>query len=417
MKIKISSLIKWGIYISILVALSLIKPLGELFPILYFDYGNRTFIIIMAFIMCLLVILSKGLNNRYLIILISYVISLVFIRLLLDWGNGRNVYKEFNANTTYYYIILAVPVFYMLYYKKIKLEQLIDIIIFFTVLSYILRTFISAYYGLFHERILFGISIESATDNWFRNGRLRINPPCFGNIIITLSLYRYFATKGKKKIYYVFVIIFALYYSAFIHCSRALVIYQLAEILLILLIKRKSQIERAVLFCFFSISTVAFIVSGAVTKIFVMFTTTNLSETFGYSNASRALTYKYYFKIFLDNFYLGKGFLIKNELLFQAGAIAGDLSDVGILRTLLQMGIGMLVFYIIFVLRGLSAGMKALKRKTSNNLHILAWGIVFSIMITGVNIDCFYPIYAFSIPFALAIIEYILLSDQRIYSK
>jgi len=134
-----------------------------------------------------------------------------------------------------------------------------------------------------------------------------------------------------------------------------------------------------------------------------MFSRSN--EEYWFSNSSRFMTYPYYLKMFLDNFWIGKGFLRGEELYFTFDSITGALSDVGILRSLVQLGCGMLVFYVSFLVRSFCTGMK-LYRNGNETMRILIWGISLSFLLTGINVDCFFAVYVFSVPFCLAIIEH-----------
>lgn len=45
-------------------------------------------------------------------------------------------------------------------------------------------------------------------------------------------------------------------------------------------------------------------------------------------------------------------------------------------------------------------------RKYDSNLSILVVGMTFLIMLTDINIDCFWDIFAFAMPFYVTIVEY-----------
>lgn len=404
MKIKISSIIKWMILISTVFALSLLKPLGELFPIFYFEYAIWWGIVFLAVIANIFLIRIKKINNQYLLLMTLLIVCIVLIRLSVDLFQGRNVYKELNANITYFFILLTLPVYYILTERIVSLEQLIDITIFLTVLSYLLRTFISVYYTITHQRIFMPISLESAPENWFRDGILRINPPCFGIIIITLCMYRFYTAYGiKRKIYYSTVIALAVFYSAYIHYSRAALIVQASEIVFLVFIKHKKILKKMIVYLIFAGIVTACIYYDLVDRIIGMFSISN--EKYWFSNSSRLISYPYYFNMFLDNFWIGKGFLRGEELYFSFNNITGTLSDVGMLRSLVLLGCGMLLFYSLYFLRGFFTGWKLYKNK-KGNLYIIVWGITVSVLLTGINVDCFFAVYVFSVPFCLAIIEY-----------
>lgn len=413
MRIKIDSIIKWIVILAMASALSLFKPLGVVAPIFYFEYAVRWSIVLLAIVTCVLLIYKKRIKNKYLIFISCFVVCMVLARLFLDLIMGRNVYKELNANSTYFFILFTFPVYYLLKYRIITLNKLLDIIIFLTTLSYILRLYISTYYSFFHQRIFYPISIESASENWFRNGVLRINPPCFGLIIIALCLYQFYTTKKhRRRIYYGVVIILAVYYSAFIHYSRAVLIYQIIELIFLIYIKRKRVLKQIVLNMLMGCVGILLLINGYFDKLLDIFSIQNAEYWF--SNTSRMIAYPYYFGMFLNNIWIGTGFLRGDELYFASNNVTGALSDVGALRSLVQLGAGMLIFYAAFFINGFMTGAKLQIKGNDQNLVILVWGIAISVLLTCINIDCFFPIYVFSVPFCMAITEYIRTSNGMI---
>lgn len=413
MRVRISSIIKWIMIIAMISALSLLKPLGEIVPIFYFEYALWWGIVLMAIIEFLLLIYEKKISNNYLVFITFFIICLVLVRLFIDFLEGRNVYKEMNANVTYFFVLFTFPVYYLLKFKIMTLRKLIDLIIFLTMLSYLLRIYISVYFTLFHKRIFFPISIESAPENWFRNGVLRINPPCFGMVIVALCMYQFFCAKRtREKFYYGMVMILAIYYSAFIHYSRAVLIYQISEVVFLIYVKKKNIIKEIGLILLIGSAGVILLANGFFDKVLYMFSTSN--EEYWFSNTSRMISYPYYFKMFLDNFWMGTGLLRGDELYFASNNVTGALSDVGALRSLVRLGAGMLIFYVSFFANGFFTGMKWKIKLRNQNLEILVWGITISVLLTCINIDCFFPIYVFAVPFCVAIIEYVRTSDEEI---
>jgi hypothetical protein len=414
MRVKIDSVIKWIVILAIASALSLFKPLGVIASIFYFEYAVRWSMVLLAMVTCVLLIYKKKIENKYLIFISCFVVCLVLTRLFLDLIAGRNVYKELNANSTYFFILFAFPVYYLLKYRIITLNKLLDMIIFLTTLSYFLRLYISAYYSFFHQRIFYPISIESASEKWFRNGVLRINPPCFGLIIIALCLYQFYSAKKlRRRIYYGMVIVLSVYYSAFIHYSRAVLIYQISELIFLIYIKRKRALKQVMLNLFLGSVGVILLINGYFDKLLDLFSIQNAEYWF--SNTSRMIAYPYYFGVFLNNIWMGIGLLLGDELYFASNNVTGALSDVGALRSLVQLGAGMFIFYASFFINGFMTGAKLQIKGNDQNLVILVWGITISVFLTCINIDCFFPVYVFSVPFCMAIIEYIRVIDGMIY--
>ncbi len=82
----------------------------------------------------------------------------------------------------------------------------------------------------------------------------------------------------------------------------------------------------------------------------------------------------------------------------------GGLGDIGIMYTCVRFGMLGVVFYLVFFLGGFKAGIE--NRQLNNNLDLLCLGICFSVLCTIINIDIFFAVYAFSVPFCIALFAY-----------
>ena len=158
---------------------------------------------------------------------------------------------------------------------------------------------------------------------------------------------------------------------------------------------------------------VILLINGYFDKLLDLFSIQNAEYWF--SNTSRMIAYPYYFGVFLNNIWMGIGLLLGDELYFASNNVTGALSDVGALRSLVQLGAGMFIFYASFFINGFMTGAKLQIKGNDQNLVILVWGITISVFLTCINIDCFFPVYVFSVPFCMAIIEYIRVIDGMIY--
>lgn len=414
MKIKIISISKWMMYLSMIQALSLLKPIGEIIPVFGFDYAVRwTNILLMSCAIFLLVIRSKRwITNKYVWGMAVSLCVIVLIRWGIDFIIGRNVYKELNAHCPYFYIILAVAIYGLLESKALTLDNLIDTIIFFTLLSYILRAGISLFYSYSGQRILNSIALEGASENWFRGDTLRITAPCFLLVIIPLCFYRLLMTKSfSRRIYYIINMAVAVLFGAYVQCARGIVLFHLLQIAFCIFICRKKTVTNLILIICV-IFAASFIVNvGIIDYVMQMFSTSN--KMFGASNSIRYLEYPYFFDMFLDHFWFGRGLLIANEMNFPY-AIRGDASDCGILRSLIMMGLPILLFYILWIGKGLINGIKVLKVTSYPQARILTLGISISVLAILLYGDCFFPTLAYAVPFALAIPEYVFAQMKKI---
>lgn len=415
MKIKIISISKCLMYLSMIQALSLLKPIGEIVPVFGFDYAVRwSNILLMVCAMLILVRVKRRITSKYVWRMAVSLCAIVFFRLGIDLIIGRNVYKELNAHCPYLYIILAVIIYGLLENKELSLDKLIDAIIFLNLLSYMLRASISLFYSYSGQRILNSIATEGASENWFRGETLRVTAPCFLLIIIPLCFYRFLMVKSiSRKIYYISNIVVAVLFAAYVQCARGLVIFHIIQIAFCTFICKKNSVTNLIFFIC-GIFAVSFLVNAGVIE-YVMQIFSESNKMYGFSNSIRYLEYPYFFNMFLNNIWLGKGLLIGDELNFPY-AIIGGAGDCGILRSLIMMGLPILLFYIIWIGKGLINGIKVLKANSYSQGRILTLGITISVLALLLYGDCFFPTLAYAVPFALAIPEYVFAQMQK-YDK
>lgn len=236
--------------LSIIQALSLLKPIGEIIPVFGFDYAVRwSNILLMVCAILLLMRNKRRITNKYVSRMAVFLCIIVLFRLGIDFIIGRNVYKKLNAHCPYFYIILAVVIYGLLENKELGLNKLIDTIIFLTLLSYMLRAGISLFYSYSGQRILNSIATEGASENWFRGDTLRITAPCFVLIIIPLCFYRFLMVKSIfKKSYYVSNIVISVLFAAYVQCARGLVLFQIIQIIFCIFICKKNSVTYLILF-------------------------------------------------------------------------------------------------------------------------------------------------------------------------
>lgn len=399
--IKVSTLIKWVSIFLMVLNVSLLKVFGIL--------TNSTVIyevtVACALVMICLSLYRTGIKKNMLNLMCLIMVITLLFSFLTSMNNGKSFTNVILYSVKYWMVLLSIPIAYILCSEKWDFKKFLKLIINLTNISYLLRAGISIIHQLTGSVIFETIAREYAAENWIRNGWLRINPPSLAIIFIPISMYLLFQTNRKsERNYYVFSIALSLFYAAVIHGARSVMLYQILEIVFILLMKKKGSKKQMILFVVLAIVSVI-IMNSSIAEQFI--------ESFGAegefegSTTGRLEAIPYYFNLFSENFWTGTGFLDYEERLFEGsvGWTVATLGDVGFLWTLVQLGFGGLLFYIIFVIWGIKVGIKA--RKIVSDMDILVWGIIFSIMLTGINIDLFYGIYAFAAPISLAIISYV----------
>lgn len=267
--------------------------------------------------------------------------------------------------------------------------------------SFIIRATISLIYVYTGTDILPAIALEGASVGWIRNGILRINPPCIGIIYLPIVFYLYSKEKTiRQRMLYIGMMVLGIWYMTYITQARSLMIYQVCILIFLLMLKNKPNSKKGivasiVIICCF----VTLINSPAAEKLFSSFSEKNAAM--GGSTTARFNAIVYFGMKFLKSPFTGIGFLLGTDTRVPIG---GDISDIGLLRSIYMLGLGMAVLYIVLFFRGIYVSYKI--RKYDSNLSILVVGMTFLIMLTDINIDCFWDIFAFAMPFYVAIVEY-----------
>lgn len=399
--VKVSTLIRVTVIFLMILNVSLFKIFGIL--------TESTIIyevtVACAFVMTIFVFSRFGIKKDTLNLICLVMVLTLLLSFRTSMVNGKSFTNLVLYSVKNWMILLSIPVAYVLRSGKWNFTNFLKLIINLTNASYLLRTGISVINRLTGSIIFESIAREYAAENWIRNGWLRINPPSLAIIFIPISMYLLFqAERKKERNYYLFSIALSMFYAAVIHGARSVLLYQILEILFILIMKKKGSRKQIILFMILAILSII-VMNSDIAQLFIA--SFGVGGEFEGSTTGRMEAVPYYLSLFFENFWTGTGFLHYEERMFigAVGWTVATLGDVGILWTLVQLGFGGLLFYIMFFACGVWVGKKA--RGVTLDMDILVWGIVFSIIITGVNIDLFYGIYAFAAPISLAIISYV----------
>lgn len=399
--VKASTLIRLTIIFLMVLNVSLLKVFG----ILTASTTIYEVTVACACVIIIFIFFRFGIKMDMLNLICLVMVLTLLFSFRTSMENGKSFTNVILYSVKNWMILLSIPIAYVLRSGKWNFKKFLKLIINLTNASYLLRSGISVINRLTGSIIFESIAREYAAENWIRNGWLRINPPCLAIIFIPISMYLLFqAERKRERNYYLFSIALSMFYTAVIHGARSVVLYQILEILFIVIMKKKGSKKQIILFMILAILGIVVMNSSIVQQFIASF---GVGGEFEGSTTGRLEAVPYYLSLFLENFWTGTGFLHYEERLFVGvvGWTVATLGDVGILWTLVQLGFGGLLFYIMFIIWGVLVGKKACR--IAPDIDILVWGIVFSIMITGVNIDLFYGIYAFAAPISLAIISYV----------
>lgn len=406
MKIKYSSVIKFNITLLLLMQLSYTKLLGNIIPIFSTSYISNP-LVIFYLSMGIVTILLSGfysyLNGRMLffeMLIMAVVIIGALYNTSEKYSTTEFIYViAFGLN--YMYIFLAIPIYRMLRNDDTYFEKLLKTMAILCAGSFIIRAVISLIYVYTGTDILPAIALEGASIGWIRNGILRINPPCLGIIYLPIVFYLYIeAKKIRQRILYIGMMVLGIWYMTYITQARSMMIYQICTLIFLLMLKNKPNSKKGIVATIVIICCcVALINLPAAEKLFESFSEKNAAM--GGSTTARFNAIAYFGMKFLKNPFTGIGFLLGTDTRVPIG---GDISDIGLLRSIYMLGLGMAVLYIVLFCRGIYVSYKI--RKYDSNLSILVVGMTFLIILTDINIDCFWDIFAFAMPFYVAIVEY-----------
>ena len=311
-------------------------------------------------------------------------------------------------------IFLCIPLLHVLKKGKWDFDSFIRCIVNISIIAYLLRFLISYIQHFTGAMIFQGMYAETiAKGDWFRGGFMRLNPPCFGNIFIPLAFYLLVNEKSKrKKSFYWMMIAASVFYTYRVHASRSVLLYQLFEIALLVMLYKRSTVQKIITSLLLFIGVFIAVEAGYLEKVINLFSLSNTE--YGYSTYSRLLSLARFGSMYLNNPITGVGFIPAEDMSFMDLNYSskyilegGNLSDIGFMYSIVQLGAAAILFYIFFFVFGFKAGNLQRSIKENHNLDILAWGIIISVGVTGINIDLFSNVYLYSAPICLAIIDWI----------
>lgn len=404
-KIKIKMLPVYAIIFFMILGVGLLKPFTGSLP-----FGNTDYIImetcIFSIILCSIYLIRyrPKWDMIYAYLLIALIVLIVGVHTSVRAGKNVFSYDVRMPVYKYSYIFLAFPIYQLLSREIWEFKRFLNLIVNVTILSILIRTIISAIQKFTGVIIFSEIATEYAAAGWIRNGWLRVNPPAFSVIIIPILMYLYYESKKEKRKKYLIYAAYVIAYSMIIHGARSVTIYQIIELVFIVLYKRKGTKKQMLLFACIATSCICFINSSVGNNFINSFSTGGDAG----STTGRVEALAYYTSIIRQHFWTGTGFLSFAERQFtgKAGYIVATLGDIGILYSFVQVGVTIIVFYLLYIVRSLYVGQKIKKRDKDSNLYLLVYGNMLAVILTIINIDMFFGIYLLAVPFCIAIVEY-----------
>lgn len=404
MKIKIRSITSILLILFLVIQIGYFKLLGNYIP-LFADASSKPlamFYLYSIILILLSFVFWKRNNSKALRIEVFIVILAALVGSISALFSGEvEIYEAIKQGIFYYFCLLAFPI-YDLLIARWEQRKLLKWIVILTIGMYFIKAYISFYYGISGTVLYPAIGQEGAVSSyvWVRNNIMRINPPNFGSVVIPISFYLADTSKKRvEKYFYWASIIGVILYTSTIHQARSLMVYELICLLLLIVVPKINKLSSFIRVLVASIGIVILINTSYFQQFIESFSSNTLT---GESFLSRFATLGYFGSRYLNSPVFGTGMLSYTH---QSSVVAGHISDIGFLTSIFTYGLLIFIFLIIIFVRNFRLAFKL--HRINDPRFLLIFGMTVSILLTGINIDCFSSLFAFSMPFYLAICEYV----------
>lgn len=417
MQIKVSTIIRYYITFLIVMNVSLTKVAYQ-----YLGWFASTYHIIMlsgfsAVVLYLYCIMSRNVQkrlqpySRYLNCICTLTTVVIMIEIIATWSRYGISIRNFSYTFyVYMFIYLVYPLTYLLVIKDINFSKMVKAIIVCTVLSLLLRWAIATVYNSTGTVLIPSIPTECASAGWTRNGNMRINPPCFIALLVPLCMYYYYCSnKIINRIYSIIGIAIAILYTLYVHQARSFLIYLSASILIGYLMKKR-EVSRKLAAIIAGIFIVVIVLNTQYANS--LFASFSSESELASSTITRLVSLEYYLSIFINHPLTGLGALWKGFdgtlSIIQGPFGYACLEDLGLLGGIFRFGFLGGLLYFSIIIRMINRIKFSLKMRSvlQEDWFMLLFCCFCSYLLFGINIDWFYQLIAFSLPFVIVIFEY-----------
>ena len=398
----ISKIMVGLLMLSIVVACSIQKLLD---PVLHVEVNEKIWLLGLELLILLLLCFNRSLLQHWKEIKWLWIISGMACVLIASGAYKSMILNGIPLRTTvfysvpYFYVLLSIPIALLLIHGDLKLDRLLQWVVFWSMVSYGIRIFISWYYGKTGITLFPSIALEGAAADWIRNGVLRLNPPVFVSLLLPGIAYLFMESKEYwKRILYVLAGLVVLYFTFRIHQARAFMVYQVLTLVVIWLTSRKKITwkEWALL---------------AVVAVLVMRTQKFQEFVFSLSlkntgaNATtgvRVNAIRYFGMEFLKSPIGGLGYLDGATGWANGG---GHIADIGVLQTVFTMGLCGVLYTGSIILVSCEKCIIALFGKIRKNVFVFFMPLVIAFFLYNFNMDMYGGYLAYAMPFYLVFMK------------
>ena len=398
----ISKIMVGLLMISIVVACSIQKLLD---PVLHVEVNEKIWLLGLELLILLLLCFNKSLLQHWKEIKWIWVISGMACVLIASGAYKSMILNGMPLRTTvfysvpYFYALLSIPIALLLIHGDLKLERLLQWIVFWSMVSYGIRIFISWYYGKTGVMLFPSIALEGAAADWIRNGISRLNPPVFVSLLLPGIAYLFMkSTEYWKRILHVLSAVVILYFTFRIHQARAFMVYQVLTLVVIWLTSRKKITWKE--WALLAVVAVLVMRTQKFQEFVFSLSLKNTGETA--TTGVRIDAIKYFGEQFLKSPLLGVGYL-DGEAAWAVGW--GHIADIGVLQTVFTMGLCGVLYAGSIMAVSCGAYIMTLGDKTQAFKRCFLISLAVAFFAYNFNMDMFSGYLAYAMPFYLAFMK------------
>lgn len=299
----------------------------------------------------------------------------------------------------YLYLIIAIPLINLFSAHRWEPQKVAKFLVITTSVDTLVKAFMSFYESktgvLLWPNLVYG-------EMGYRNGLYRINPSALSILVIPLSFWLISKSKRRKeKLFYIIAILIDILYAYIIWQARSALLYKTIIIVMIFFLQQTNDKKKVVIAFILMIGAVVLINTPVFNSFIDSFSANN--KMYRGSSLARMNAYAYYVAMYLKSPFWGVGCLATSER-YAPGVKGGMLEDTGFFYGLVQLGIPIVLFYIIIFTRGIYISIKLRRKNIADSLLCLSMTLLF--IMFGVNMDPFYA-FALALPFYVSFVEYV----------
>lgn len=340
-------------------------------------------------------------KSKYMWVEIS-ILALLWVRAIIgaivsdmEWDDALLLLRS------YLYPLLAFPIYSLLKDGGWNFKSFLKFLVVVITIDTLIRMIDS-----FAENLTGSLLWENLVSGemGYRNDIYRINPSTFEVLVLPIIFYLFSkANTFKEKCKWIVCLAINLIYAIIIWQARSAIIYKIFLLVVLFYmqrIKKKTKIYRILIGVIIGFFCIPFVLDFIGT-----FLSTN--SDFGSSTIARMNAIEYFMNIYIENPFFGVGLLPSEERYAIGG---GALADLGLIYGLVQLGIPMMIYYVVIFGRGIYVYQKL--KETAQAEALLVLSLTISFILFNINIDTFY-MFALSVPIYIAITEYLYFKFKR----